>query len=462
MYTNMAVTGFSLAADDSLLNSLDTVYFAIDLTNGRIFNPDSLPKGTRTNRIVIKPEFSDVSKAEVLCRLYTGVDTTYEYSERQTDTINFEAGPVFLKLTALDGVSTMSYRIDINIHQMDPDLYTWDRFGTMNLGLNKEEISESKMVERGDSLFLMVAYTDATRGAELFVGSGNGIEKWERYSQTLPADALVTEFVAANDAFYLVADDKLYSCTDFKVGVWTDCSVAMYHIYGAAESMLLGVEKRGNAYFHVTYPATVESPVAENCPVEATSGMLTYVSEWSLHPMSIFTGGRLADGSVSGASWGYDGTSWQQISMAPMQGRTNMAVVPYFTFRVATNWQVTEQSVLFAIGGSAQADATEAATTYISYDRGVHWAPASENVQLPGEIGLLKVAQAYTIGATLGVEPQVTVESRLWRSMEMPCRMSRAVTPIIDWTCPYIYIYDPEKATIWRGVINRLTFRPLQ
>ena len=44
---------------------------------------------------------------------------------------------------------------------------------------------------------------------------------------------------------------------------------------------------------------------------------------------------------------------------------------------------------------------------------------------------------------------------------------SRAVTPVTTWECPYIYLYGGDNASgslnpqVWRGVINRLTFKPL-
>ena len=43
---SVRVTSFSLAANDSVLANLDTVFFTIDLNGGQIFNADSLPVGT--------------------------------------------------------------------------------------------------------------------------------------------------------------------------------------------------------------------------------------------------------------------------------------------------------------------------------------------------------------------------------------------------------------------------------
>ena len=45
---------------------------------------------------------------------------------------------------------------------------------------------------------------------------------------------------------------------------------------------------------------------------------------------------------------------------------------------------------------------------------------------------------------------------------------SRASEAITSWECPYIYMFGGEFSnglisnTVWRGVINRLSFKPLQ
>ncbi len=45
---------------------------------------------------------------------------------------------------------------------------------------------------------------------------------------------------------------------------------------------------------------------------------------------------------------------------------------------------------------------------------------------------------------------------------------SRAVTPIKEWECPFVYLFGGHLANgtfndeVWRAVINRLLFRPIQ
>lgn len=62
--------------------------------------------------------------------------------------------------------------------------------------------------------------------------------------------------------------------------------------------------------------------------------------------------------------------------------------------------------------------------------------------------------------------------SSAWTEMQtkLPASMrinSRAIKPVTSWECPYIYLiggvneYGELNNNIWRGVINRFTFKPL-
>ena len=51
--SNVAITAFSLAANEDILSGLDSIFFSIDLKNACIYNADSLPKGTDISRMII-------------------------------------------------------------------------------------------------------------------------------------------------------------------------------------------------------------------------------------------------------------------------------------------------------------------------------------------------------------------------------------------------------------------------
>ncbi len=98
--SSVAVYSFKLSKDDSVLTNLDTVFFSIDLVNGRIFNADSLPFGTKTDKLVpVINVVSGASAATLTWKDSSGKDTTSNYITNSTDTVDFSNGPVTLKLT---------------------------------------------------------------------------------------------------------------------------------------------------------------------------------------------------------------------------------------------------------------------------------------------------------------------------------------------------------------------------
>ena len=76
-FGNCSVTSFSLGKNDSVLKGLDSVYFSIDLVNAVIFNADSLPKGTRIDKMIVNIGTSSASACDLTFRLpETSRDTT--------------------------------------------------------------------------------------------------------------------------------------------------------------------------------------------------------------------------------------------------------------------------------------------------------------------------------------------------------------------------------------------------
>ena len=88
-YSSVAVEGFSLAADDSVLANLDSVFFTIDLNNALIFNADSLPVGTDVSKLVVKVNTTSVGGVELIVPRPGMTDSVYNYLANQHDSIDF-------------------------------------------------------------------------------------------------------------------------------------------------------------------------------------------------------------------------------------------------------------------------------------------------------------------------------------------------------------------------------------
>lgn len=191
--------------------------------------------------------------------------------------------------------------------------------------------------------------------------------------------------------------------------------------------------------------------------------------------MMIIAGGIDAQGNKVGGTWAYDGNQWAEISMASLPALEAPVIVPYYAYKGDKYWKMTKQSVLLAFGGISSANRVNP-TVYISYDRGVHWATAPDLLQLPQSFQPGAYAQAlvfdttYTTGQpaiSSGWSTPIYPEIPVW-SVRVQPTMSRASTPITSWECPYIYLFGGTDASgklntkVYRGVINRLAFKPLQ
>lgn len=105
--------------------SATSVYpFTIDHINNLAYNLDSLPQGTRADKIIFST-FTVNNGTFTIKSLKTGEDTLYSV----TDTLDFSRGPREFKLWGSDGTSRRNYRVEVRIHQQKQDSVTWRKYG---------------------------------------------------------------------------------------------------------------------------------------------------------------------------------------------------------------------------------------------------------------------------------------------------------------------------------------------
>jgi len=125
-------------------NVYKNYYFTIDTVNNEIYNEDSLEYGTRVDSLapVLTPIFMSAVIDGGEINLYDH-DTVYvDFTKEHT-----------LTVTASDTTKKRTYRIKVNVHQVDPDSLTWRYQG----GIFDEDIREDKCVatESGDLVWMM-------------------------------------------------------------------------------------------------------------------------------------------------------------------------------------------------------------------------------------------------------------------------------------------------------------------
>lgn len=467
------VTAFSLNPDDSVLVSLDSVYFSIDLKKAEIFNADSLPYGTRIDKLVPNITFSAATTAELSYPRPGKTDSVVDYLRHSSDSIDFSNGPVKFRLVAGNGETERTYTIKVNVHKMKPDSLCWGSLAYTTLPTDLSAAKAQRTVRFGGKAYCLT--TDGASSACMAVSADPADKNsWEKSSVNFGFTPDASSFSATTEALYIL-DDKgeLYTSTDGSS--WSAAGVTWHSVIGGYGEVLLGIAKDGDAYTHVTYPATTAVSVPAGFPVEGTSQPMVFETKWGSAPQLYVLGGVAADGSYVADTWGYDGKVWQKVSTTGLpEGLADVTVFPYHSYLTNTdNWSVTGYEVLLAIGGR-KADGVLSRTVYISYNMGLVWREASDLMQLPTAVPSFADAQALVYDSTLrarsGAAGWVTVPSHKLPPYYMLAvsPASRAVKPVDSWECPYVYLFGGVDGqgdllnTVWRGVLNRLTFKPLQ
>lgn len=443
--SNIEVTSFAVKGNNKIAENLDSLFFSIDLDQARIFNADSLPVGSKPGKAIVTLSLPTVSKAEFVMRYDGGKDSVVNYLEKPNDSIDFAADRLSLRVVSADAKYMREYEIKMNVHKVKPDSLFWDYGSYRPLPGGLRSLTAQKTVENSG-----IYYTLSSNGTEVALAGGTNPSlniTWNNLPVNLPENSVIESFAVVDGEFYILdSADRLYKSSDCVD--WTDTGASMCHIYGAYGTSVIGVKRSGGKYYHVSYPAGAETEVAGDCPVAGTSVLMEYDSKWSDKPMVTFTGGRAADGTLSGSTWGYDGTSWAELSIDAMPPREGMAVCEYYEASVAANNKVATRKVLYAFGGSDK-DGYSDRTLYVSVDRGVHWSEAASYLQFADYMPALAGAQAIVASSTLDVGG------------------SRAVKPITSWSCPYIYVFGGRNnsgrisAGVYRGVLNQLALIPI-
>lgn len=474
--SSVAVYSFALSADDSIMAHLDTVFFAVDLDKGTIFNADSLPYGTKVDKLVPRIRMLEsVSLANLTVPANGSTEeSVHDYLTNPGDTIDF-TNPVYLDVKSPDGLVSRRYTITVNVHKLVSDSLVWDKAAFRTLPSSLQEVSAQRTASTSDGLYCLT--TDGSGWCMAFTAHAFAGE-WEYATPALPQGAVIESFTGSNDALYiLAASGALYRSADGGK-TWTDTSCRWSNIYGCVGDAVLGNVKNGNSWTYTSYPAGgcdgVSMPAG--MPVTGTSQLVDFTFPLSGATQAVMVGGELADGSYTGSVWAYDGSSWAQLNGNFAKALRGVTIMPFYAFRTSNTLVATEYSLIMAVGGVDDNDVVND-SVYVTTDYGLTWAKAADLMQLPDYVPPFHGAQAFVEETTLSSR-----SASGWTEMPFAYRLpagavlgepypvfgSRATAPVTSWDCPFIYLFggynrDGELYdTLWRATLNRLTFKPIQ
>lgn len=459
--SSVAVKSFTIASSKEIAANLDSVFFSIDLVNAQIFNADSLPYGTRVDKVVPTLTATDgLSKAEFVVRRANGTDTVYNYLTNPGDTIDFSNGPVYFDVASPSGTVSRRYTINVNVHKEISDSLVWTSLATAPLAstLDKPAAQHSSSNSKG-------YYTLTRKGNEWsFASATHPAGPWTSESATLPATADINSFTAAEEGFFILDNSlntpfqkPLLISDDGKT--WTSTGLTWAAIYSAYDNYLVGAREVEGEFVTDTYPQTnCFDNLPEGMPVSGFSAAVRFSFPMSSAEQLVLVGGRDAKGNLSNAAWGFDGQVWTKMTSRVLPSELeNMCLVPFYVFVENGVYRVRKESVLLAFGGNDAKGVNR--TLYLSNDFGISWTKAPALLQMPEVMPSFSNAQAFVAVTPMSI-------SRAWDGWKAVAA-SRATQPITSWDCPYIYLFGAQQAdgslspNIWRGTINRLMYKPL-
>ena len=438
------VYSFSLSSDTSVMARLDTVFFSIDLVRGEIFNADSMPCGTNISKLV--PVLTAVDNSQGISlkfRNSEGRDTVTNYLENPGDTIDFSNGPVVLTVVSPSGNFSRDYNVTVNVHKDKSDSLSWGESAFSAIPTKLTDITAQRTVANNKGTYCL-----STDGSAYCLAhtQSHQMDSWTYTTVTLPQNADITTFAASGESLYILDNQgKLYKTDD--ASTWTDTGRSWKYIYGDCIGNIGGaaLDDAGNYVFE-QYPASFSCPIPADMPVKGASVPVSYKAAMASEAQCVILGGQKADGTLTNHAWGFDGTGWVKVSNTGLpEGVEGMTVVPFYTYNINNMLVATELSVFMAFGGSNGSDLNT--TVYMTKDFGMTWYEGSESVQLPSDVTIGTYAQGFVHSTTM--------------------YPSRATRPVEEWECPYIYIFggvDMQGALynkVWRGTLNRMTFKPL-
>ncbi len=464
--SSVAVTNFSLKSKSGSKVKLDSVFFSIDLNRGVIFNADSLPVGTDVTKLV--PVINYTSSASAVTLTQTGGKTTGEidYKTNPSDSVDF-SGKVVLKIVAEDKTTSREYNIKVNVHKVEPDSLVWDQLAVTPIPSRKGNPKSQKTVMYNKTSYTLINENDGSY--TLAVATDLMAGEWKKQELALNFDPQVRTMNATSDKLYLLdTAGVLYTSADGLV--WDNTGMVWTNIIGAYGDVMLGMRSEGGKLMHTFWPSDAgfsEMAVSSDFPVADYSDFVQFSNRWTTLPIGFMAGGRLADGSFTDKTWGFDGDHWAMLSEGMMPAVAGATIVPYYVYRKTSSSLVqTEFSVWMLIGGKLS-DSSFNRRIFVSYDNGVNWYAAETQMQLPDHFpGLWQLD-----GLVTDLARQTSLENNWTRtaSRGLP-GMARVKYTVEDyevyWDCPYIYIFGGLKDNgslndeVWRGVLNRLTFTP--
>ena len=387
----------------------DAFPFTINQASGEIYNNDSLPYATDLSKVVVNMDIDGIAA------IYVDESASYEYFSI-ADSLDFTS-PRKLRITSLSGNYSKYYTVSVNAHKVNPDLMEWKKAAAPS------EIIPEKAVEfNGD--MLVFGKTDDGRSVVVSTPVYGDVSWSETEITALPQNTDFSTVHVFDGLLYVVADGDLYASSDAMEWYPVLQGNALLAIVGASDADgLLWVASADNIYCSADGKAF--ETIGE-LPVGFPLYGISTVSYPLVHNDEIIC--NMLVGYVTAEKNGTPKV-WCKLSNYESWVEYDNDENPYPCPALAGLTVLRYANSLYALGGKGEAGGVKVdafASFYVSNDNGIVWKASEDYYQrLP---------------------------------MDLQGDDSPFVATVDSGNYMWI-ITSGKKATVWRGILNYLSFK---
>lgn len=415
-YHNALITSVTLGTNTNVCSSLSSYSFTIDhlgasdpelidrtrqlweddadddaynvLAPGIIFNPDSLPLGSIPDSIKVTLSYSSPS-AVMVYQYDDSLELQNCTNYADTQTIWFDDYAVTrIEVTAYDGFTKKNYFMKVNVHQVLTDTIAW-HYAAQDL-FDMTDVADQRVDTIADSLYWYTSMTDGSQYVRTSCLSGDVSEWSAATAVSAPATVDLGSLLNWRNSLYAVGSNGALLCsTDGKV--WTNASsdFTFVNVLG----IQLAGRKSGAEHLCaiVDYTDTLQFAAStdgmtwklDTLVVDGVSTSIVPVT-FPIHgysrPIAVaanptkgsscsrlnVTGGVMADGNLTAATWICDGTQWAEFTQGSLPKQQGATIVRY-------TLDVDKPDSFWILHVGQQDNGLGSDTLYYSENYGVSW-----------------------------------------------------------------------------------------
>jgi hypothetical protein len=348
---------------------------------GLIYSKDSLRFGTRLDSVVPYITYQATpGSATFYLPNDTIVSTGY-------DTIDLTQKPVYLHVMASDMKTERWYRINIDAHKINPDLYVWEKLVDNIL---PQQNCETKAFYIDNQFVLFVNNGLSTQ----IYTSTDDAQTWSKSSiqPNLPTPCHVRDIVQQGDSLYYIAKGLLYTSTNLHDWTITDYSAAPFkpinmllaydnHVWCVIQERSTGKLQLATIQQNQILPMTnidglIDGYLPDNFPISDFAA--TEFKSSSERPRAMIVGGRSTNGDPINTRWNLERL------ITSDEYRLKDFTISQPTFHTLTGASIVQYGGKLIMFGGVDNDMAWNSNILYSDDEGMNWyAPNAAVNQLP-------------------------------------------------------------------------------